>query len=278
MMKLVISEMQPMHFRTFSLVFGAMGLLAIARLKGLSIQVPKGQWPRLVAVALFNIMGWNVLAIYGVRLMASGRASILGYTMPAWSVLLSIWLLGEPFTKRRALGVTLGLIGMGLLMGGEIQAVERSPLGAVLMTGAALCWAFANVIMKRWPVDLPTTAFVGWQMAIGVIPILVVALTWEEGNFNPFSLSRGPMLATFYTLLIAYIFCYWAWTKIVVIAPIGVSSIAVMMTPVVGVFSGMLVLGETSHWQDFAALIAVMGSLATVMLPPRKPKSSLSSV
>jgi drug/metabolite transporter (DMT)-like permease len=277
MMKLVVSEMQPMHYRSFCLTGGAIGLLAITRLKGLTVRVPQGQWGRLVAVALFNITIWNVLSIYGVRLMASGRAAILGYTMPAWSVLLSIWLLREPFTKRRATGVTLGLMGMGLLLGSEIQAVGRSPLGALLMIGAAVCWAFAIVIMKRWPVGLPTTAYVGWQMLIGVVPILVVALTWEGGSFNPFALSRGPMLGVFYSLMIGYIFCYSAWTKIVVIVPAGVSSLAVMMTPVVGVFSGVLVLGEKPSWQDFAALVAVMTSLATVMLPPRKTKSSLSS-
>lgn len=275
MMKLVLSEMQPMHFRTLSLLFGAAGLLTIARLKGLPIRVPKGQWTRMVAVALVNITGWNVLAIYGLRLLASGRAIILGYTMPACSVLLSTWLLREPFTKRRALGVTLGLAGMGLLLGSEIQAVGRSPLGSVLMIGAALSWAFGTVMMKRWPVNLPTTAFTGWQMVIGVVPILVAALAWEGGTFDPFALSRGPMLGALYTLLIAFVFCYWAWTKIAVIASVGVSSLAVMMIPVVGVFSGMLVLGETPHWQDFVALIVVVGSLATVMLPPRKVKSSL---
>jgi drug/metabolite transporter (DMT)-like permease len=118
MMKLALSGMQPMHFRTLCLLFGAAGLLAIARLSRLPIQVPKGQWPRMVAIALVNMTGWNVFAIYGVRVMASGRAAILGYTMPALSVPLSVWLLHEPFTKRRALGVTLGLAGMGLLCSG----------------------------------------------------------------------------------------------------------------------------------------------------------------
>jgi drug/metabolite transporter (DMT)-like permease len=166
---------------------------------------------------------------------------------------------------------------MGLLLGSEIHAVGRSPLGAVLMVAAALGWGFGIVMMKRWPVNMPITVFTGWQMVIGVVPILVVALAWESGNFNLFALSRGPMFAVFYTLLVSYIFCSWAWTKIVVIAPVGVSSLSVMMTPVVGVFSGILVLGETPHWQDFVALIAVVGSLATVMLPPRKTNPPLPS-
>jgi drug/metabolite transporter (DMT)-like permease len=40
------------------------------------------------------------------------------------------------------------------------------------------------------------------------------------------------------------------------------------MIPVVGVFSGMLVLGERPHWTDFAALALVVASLATVMPLP----------
>ncbi len=277
LMKLALAGMEPMHFRTLCLSFGAAGLLTIARLSGLPIRVPKGQWRRMVAIALVNMTGWNILAIYGVRVMASGRAAILGYTMPALSVPLSAWLLREPFTRRRALGVTLALAGMGLLLGSEIRAVGRSPVGSVLMIGAAASWALGTVMLKRWPVDLPTTAFTGWQMAIGVIPILIVALIWETGTFDPFVLSLGPMVGVLYNLVVAFLFCYWAWNKIAVLAPVGVSSIAIMMVPVVGVFSGMLVLGETPHWQDFVALLAVVGSLATVMLPPKRAKRHLPS-
>ena len=280
MIKLAVSEMQPMHFRTLCLLFGAAGLLTIARLKGLSVRVLKGQWTRLVAIALFNITIWTILMTYGVRLMASGRASILGYTMPAWSVLLSTWILREPFTKRRALGVILGLVGIGLLFESEIHVVGQSPLGALLMISAALSWAFGIVIMKKWPVNQPTTVFIGWQMIIGVIPILIGSLTCENGNFNLFALSRWPLVGAFYNFLVAYIFCYWAWIKIAVIAPVGVSSLGVMMIPVVGVFSSILIVGEKPHWQDFIALLAVVGSLATVMLPPRKkePLSRLNDV
>jgi len=273
MIKIVLSEMQPMHFRALCLLFGAVGLLAIARLKGLPVRVPEGQWPRMAVIAIFNMTLWNVLAVYGVRLMASGRASILGYTMPAWSVLLSRFFLGEPFTGRRAAGVALGLMGMGLLLGSEIQAVGRSPLGCLLMVGAALSWALGTIMIKLWPVDLSAVAFAGWQMAIGVVPILGIALFWERGTFDFLSFSPGPIFGIFYNLLVGYLFCYWAWMKIAVIAPVGISSLSVMMIPVVGVFSGILLLGEGPHWQDFVALIAVVGSLATVMLPPRKTQS-----
>jgi drug/metabolite transporter (DMT)-like permease len=157
-----------------------------------------------------------------------------------------------------------------LLLGEEVQAVGRSPLGALLMVCAAFSWALGTVMMKRCPVSLPTSSFTGWQMLIGVAPIAITALVHERGTFNPFALSLWPMLGTLYNLLVAFLFCYWAWTKIALVAPVGVSSLSVMMIPAVGVFSGMLVLGETPSWQDYAALLLVVGALATVLLPPRK--------
>jgi drug/metabolite transporter (DMT)-like permease len=274
-MKAVIREMAPMHFRTMCLVGGAAGLFCVARMSGLPIRVPAGQWPRLLAIGLVNMTGWNVLAIYGVSLMASGRAAILGYTMPVWGVLLSAWLLGEPFTRRRVFGVGLGVVGMLVLMGSELQAMGRSPIGALCMISAALTWALATVMLKRWPVDLPTTSLTAWQMLIGVVPIVGIALTFETGPFHPFALSFWPMLGAFYNILVAFIFSYWAWTKIALQAPVGVSSLAVMMVPVIGVFSSALAFREIPQWPDYIALGLVVGSLATVMLPPRSAPAAV---
>jgi drug/metabolite transporter (DMT)-like permease len=271
-MKAVLFEMAPMHFRSLCLLFGAAGLFVIARLSGLPVAIPKGQRVRTISIALVNTTGWNILAIYGIQLMASGRAAILGYTMPVWSVIIATWLLKEPFTRRRALGCVLGGAGMLLLLGEEIQAVGRSPLGAILMVGAAISWAIGIVMMKRWPVSLPASAFTAWQLLISVPPIIFIAIAFENGTFNPFTLSLWPMLGVFYNVFVVFIFCYWAWTKIALIAPVGVSSLSIMMTPVVGVFSGMLLLGETPHWQDYAALMLVVTALATVLMPARPDK------
>ena len=188
---------------------------------------------------------------------------------------IATWLLKEPFTKRRALGCALGGAGLLLLLGEEIQAVGRSPLGAILMIGAAVSWAIGTIMMKRWPVSLPVSTFTAWQLLISVPPIILFAIIFESGTFNPFALSLWPMLGVFYNVFVAFIFCQWAWMKIVLIAPVGVSSLSVMMTPVVGVFSGMLLLGETPHWQDYVALVLVVTSLATVLMPakPITPRS-----
>ncbi len=270
-MKIVMTEMAPLHFRVLCLAVGAIGLFAIARANGLPIRVPPGAWPRLIAITAFNVAAWNVLAVYGVTLMESGRAAILAYTFPVWGVLLGVWFLREPLTGRRLSGVGLGFLAMLLLLGNEIHAVGRSPTGALLLIGSAISWAVSTAIMKRWPVDLPTTSFTGWQMLLALVPILCGALLFEKGDFSPAELSTWPFWGLVYNALVSSIFCNWAWIKIATHAPISVSSLSTLMVPVVGVFSGMLLLGERPQWSDFSALALVVAALGVVLLPQRQP-------
>ncbi len=266
MIKLALTEVPVLSFRSACLLGGAAGLFAIAAYARLPLRVPPGQWGRLLLITVFNITVWNVCVVYGISYMSSGRAAILAYTMPLWSVPLSAWLLKERITARRIAGVGLGMLAMLLLMSSELQAVRAAPIGTLLMTGAALSWAIGTVLMKRYPVDLPVASLTAWQLLLGGIPIHLGALAFELHSLHP--LSLWPAVALAYNVLIAFVFCHWAWFKIVTSVPVGVSSLSSLMTPVVGVFSGMLVLSEVPHWQDFAALGLVLLALATVMLPP----------
>ena len=182
-----------------------------------------------------------------------------------WGVLLSAWLLKERITARRVLGVGLGMVAMLLLLSSELQAVRAAPKGTLLMLSGALSWAIGTVMMKRYPVDLPVTSLTAWQLLLGGIPIYAGALAFEMHSLHP--LTLWPAVAVAYNVLVAFVFCYWAWYKIVTSVPVGVSSLSTLMTPVVGVFSGMLVLAERPHWQDYAALGLVLLALAAVMLP-----------
>ena len=267
MIKLALTEIPVLSFRSACLLGGAAGLFAIASYARLPLRVPQGQWGRLLLIALFNITGWNLCVVYGIGYMSSGRAAILVYTMPLWGLLLSAWLLDERLTARRIVGVALGMGAMLLLLSNELQAVRSAPTGTLLMLGGAFFWAFGTVLIKRFPVDMPVVAFTAWQLLLGGIPIYAGALAVDPPHLH--ALTLGPAVALAYNVVVAFVFCHWAWYKIVASVPVGVSSLSSLMTPVVGVFSGMLVLAEVPHWQDFAALGMVLAALATVMLPPR---------
>lgn len=271
-MKIVLREFPPLTFRAWCLGVSAVVLFAMARLGRLELAVPRAQWGRLALISLFNLAVWNILAIYAIGMMDSGRAAIVGYTMPIWAMLLGFGLLGEPVTRRKLLGLTLGCLGMVLLLGGEIAAVGRAPLGAVLMLGAALAWAVGIIMIRRWPLELPLLSFSAWQMAIAFPLLLGGALVLEPGAPSPLQLGFAPLAGLLYNIVFAFVFCNWAWMRIATAAPVSVSSLSTLLVPVIGVFSSMLMLGERPAWSDFTALALVVAALATVLVGGRSSR------
>jgi drug/metabolite transporter (DMT)-like permease len=232
------------------------------------LRVPPGQWSRLIASALFNITGWNLLIAFGLKYVAAGRGVILAYTMPMWTVLLSMIFLHERVTGRRALGLAFGMIAMFVLVSVEFAQLRAAPLGALLVVGAALSWSIGTVIMKRYPVALPTTAMTGWMMVLGGIPIWIATPFFERVALGRITL--WPALGVAYNMSLAVVFCYWAWNKLVSQGSASVTALSTLLIPVLGVFSSMLLLDEQPRWQEFSALALVIVSLILVLLPGRQ--------
>lgn len=277
LMKLALTEMQPLRFRTFSVTVGGLGLLAIALSSGFSLRVTRKQFGQIFVVSMFSAVLWGIFMAYGLRLMASGRAAIIAYTFPVWSVPLSAWLLNEPLTRRRMVGLGLGMAGLALLLGDEVHAVGRSPLGALLMFATATCWAAGTLCAKKFALPIPVSVFAGWQQVIAGVLLLAVSLVVEEGPFTPFALGTGPMVGALYSAFVASLLCHWAWYKLVSITPATIASISILAVPIVGVFCGLAVLGETPRASDYAALGLVVASLCTVLIPGRDVFASMKA-
>jgi drug/metabolite transporter (DMT)-like permease len=268
MMKMTLAELPVWTFRGLCVGSGAIGLFIIARATRQSIRVPRSQWGWLAVISICNVTLWNVLIGYGLRMLPAGRSAILAYSMPIWAVLLSVFILHEKLSRRRILGLLLGMAGMAVLLGGELSIMRTSPVGSMLVLGGAIAWALGTVLMRRHPTTVSTTALTAWQLLIGGLPIMLGALVFDWGTWRP--IGPAATVGLVYNMTFVFIFCYWAWFKIATTAPPGVSSLSTLMIPVVGVFSGIWLLGESPRWQEYVALGLVIASLATVLIPPRR--------
>ncbi len=271
LMKLALVEMPPLRFRVWCVTVGGFGLLGICWAMRAPLWVSRAAFFKIAGVAMFAAVGWSLCMAYGLRLMESGRAAIIAYMFPVWSVPLSAWLLSEPLTPRRILGLVAGLAGLILLMGDEIYSVGRSPLGALLMFGTATCWAIATILTKKWSVPVPASTFAAWVNLVAMVVLLPMTIWLEDGPFHPFGLSTGPMFGALYAAVIAALVCQWIWFRLVAVTTATVASISILAVPIVGVFSGLAVLGEQPRLTDLFALILVVAALASVMFPGRLP-------
>lgn len=268
-MKVAISEVAPFTFRTLCLGIGSGLLFAFLRGGGQSLSIPRDQWKRLLLIAFFTITCWNILVVFGLRHIPSGRAAILAYTMPAWAIPLSVLILGERMTGRKLLGLAFGMAGMGLLLWDEFARLRSMPLGGLLVLGASVTWAIGTVLQKKYPVRAPLPAYTAWIMLLGGVPIYAGMLAFEDLSHLA-GIGLWQALAVAYNVLFAFAWGHWAWMKLATTVSVAVFSLSMLVIPVVGVFSGMLFLGERPGWPEYAALGFVLGSLATVVIPQRK--------
>ena len=174
-LKMGVTELAPLTFRSLTLPFAAIGMLLVARLSGDAIRVPRALWPRLVVLALFNIAGWNGFVLFGVQQLPAGRSAILAYTMPVWATMIAAVLLHEPLSRRKLVGLALGVSGMAVLIGEQIGVVRAAPFGALMILAAAIVWALGTVLLRKWQLPVPQNALSGWMMLLGWLPVALLA-------------------------------------------------------------------------------------------------------
>ena len=137
------------------------------------------EWRAVALLGLPNMLGWHVMSIFGVKALASGRAAILGFTMPIWTVLIGVGLLGERLTGRVAFAASAVALAIGLLVSDELRALAGRPVGVLWMGGAAVSWAIGTLMMRRMKHTLPVEALTVWMMIGSAACIWVIAALTE---------------------------------------------------------------------------------------------------
>jgi drug/metabolite transporter (DMT)-like permease len=266
--KIALVEVPIWQYRAITCIFAGAALLAVAAATGQRVALPRTAWGPTILAALLNVTGWQILTAYGVRLIASGEAAVIGFTMPIWATLLSAIFLNEPVTPRVLAALALGVAGILDLLWPALSAVGAAPIGMLLMIASSVTWAFGTVVQKRVRWQLSPVAVAGWQLMIGVAPIALVALATEHWALA----SAGPLTlgALAYSAVLSMAVGQYAWFKLVSIFPASVASIGTVAVPVVAAILGSAILGEASDWHEITALLCVISAILLVLIRPRR--------
>ena len=271
-MKIGVRELPPLTFRTLSMLGGLLVIWGAARMQGVSLAIPAGRTMTVIRLAIPNMLIWHSMIIIGVKLLSSGRAAILGYTMPAWAVLSGLIFFGDRISRSALVGIALAMSGALLLLSSEFSRLSGQPMGTVLALIAAAGWGFGTVLMKRTQLDMPTISLTFWMLSFTTAIMAILAMIFE------YSAIRMPNLiewgAIIYNAAIIFGFAHVVWFRLARILPPVASSLSVMFIPVLGTFSGAWLLDEVPHWQDYVAMLLILSAMSTVLFKPRPTKQS----
>ena len=84
-----------------------------------------------------------------MQALSSGRAAILGYTMPIFSALWGVAVFGERLRPRHVAGIVAAAVGVALLLWHEFGTLAGKPLAAHRHAGRRRVWALGTQQMRR---------------------------------------------------------------------------------------------------------------------------------
>jgi drug/metabolite transporter (DMT)-like permease len=266
-MKLGVTGFPPLTFRTLCMSLGLPFLALLLYLKKIPFHVPRAQWRELAWLSFYNMLVWHVTIIIALQDLSSGRAAILGYTMPIFSAVLGVWLFQSVLSARAWMGVAAAGLGVLLLLWHEFTHLSGKPMGVLLALVAALAWAQGTQMMRRTRMTVPTLTIAFWMITFTLVFMALLAILFESSRWKmPSTPQVGAIL---YNAFGVFVFSQAAWLSLARHLPPVASTLSVMFIPILGVFSGAWWLQEKLHWQDWAAVALIVVAIASVLWPTR---------
>jgi drug/metabolite transporter (DMT)-like permease len=259
--KQALAYAPPFAFAAERCAGGAMALFMALKFIGrpLKLIAPK----QTLAIGLAQVTGFILFQTWALVEGGPGKTAVLIFTMPIWTLLLAWPILGERIRGTQWLAAISTLSGLLLII--EPWNLHSSLFSKLLGLMAALCWAIGTILVKRLrsmqQVDL--FSLTAWQMALGAVPLVLLALLIPE-RATDWSLAYVGILA--FMSIVSTAMCWLLWITLLDRVPAWEASLSVLGTPVVAIISSRLALGEDFKISEVAGIFLIGGGLALLSL------------
>jgi len=255
--KLGVQTIGPMPLVAGRMIIGACIMLAVLRLRGMSLSRDAHAWGVYGLTGLLGSVIPFLLISFGEHHVDSSLAALLMGIAPVATVLMAHLLLsGERLTTRSAAGIVIGVAGLVMLIGpGALSGLGDHLLGQIAIMLAALCYAVSTIYVKA-KVKRPPLEMAAGSMLVGAICITAATiLVGEPATIAVPSVKSAAAviyLGVFSTALATLIYFH-------LIPRLGANRMSQInfAVPVGGALIGVLLLGETIAPSKIMALAVI---------------------
>lgn len=226
------------------------------------------RWLSLQETVILGSLGLLNHALYlglswtGMGSLSSGLSTIIISANPIVVAVLSSFLLGEPLTRQKLLGLALGFCGVAYIVRNRLTGGVDTLEGFLLVLAALLTLALGTVMYKKWPVRTNIATGTGFQIMFSGLLLLPVALWLEDWQAIEWTHSFAGALA--WLVLVVSITGYQLWFNLLEKGSASGASVWFFLTPALGLVAGAWLLDEPLHLVDFAGILPVILGIVLV--------------
>jgi O-acetylserine/cysteine efflux transporter len=210
------------------------------------------------------------LMFTGLSRIDASAAAILTQSQVLFSTLLGIVVYRDRLSRRLVAGMLLAFLGVALVAGEPRFGSDPWPI--LMILGAALVWALANVAFKRIGAIHPF-ALSGWMAFFAAPQLCLTSWVLESGQSTAVAAADWrAWAALLYNAVVVTIISYGMWYPLVRKHPMSFLMPFTLLVPVVGVLSSVLILGDRVTWQMAAGGLATIAGIAIIALRAPAPR------
>lgn len=218
--------------------------------------------------SLLLFVGGNGLITIGQKTVPSGEASVLVATVPLWLGLAeSFWPGGERLTALGWAGLLTGLAGLAVLRWQELgqPAMLFRDVATLYVLGSAVSWAIASVILRHRRVRGDRLTVAAYQMVLGGATLILVGIAAGEATeLTRVTVTSQVVVAFCYLLVVGSLIGFLCYSWLLTHVSTTVAGTYAYVTPVVAIFTGWLLGGESLTGQMVAGMIVILAGVALV--------------
>jgi drug/metabolite transporter (DMT)-like permease len=214
--------------------------------------------------ALFFLLGHGSLH-WAEQYLGSGLAALLIATEPMFILVLA-WSMGQQrISRRSALGLGLGVLGVAMLTGAELTVKGSSLLALVAVLVGSFAWSAGVVIAPRLKLPSDALGRTALPTICGAVMLLAAAgLTGEFHATHWASISSKSILGLAYLIVFGSVIAFTAYTWLLQRCPPALVATHTYANPVVAVFLGWLLAGEPLTMRMVLASVAILGAIVLI--------------
>lgn len=271
--KIIVSEVAPFFIGAIRFISAGILIMIIAKLLKLKLHITKKQFLNcFIAGFLFLVYG-NGVFVWALKFVDSGFAALLASTQPLFVLLLMRLVDRKPMQKKSIFGVSLGLLGMYLLVSQQdITSSEGSVLGIFMIFTCVLSWSYGSVFVSK--ADLPQNFFVstGYQMLIAGTMLLLGSLIFNEIWISPLSWSSEAQGSMLFLILFGGIIAFTSFNYLLKMVSTEKVATSAYVNPIIAMLLGWYVLDESLTLQSVIASIILLSGVYFITTRKRLAK------
>jgi drug/metabolite transporter (DMT)-like permease len=230
--------------------------LLIAWLRKQRISITGREFIVVAVSGLFLWTGGNGLLIWSEQHVHSGLAALLVSTTPVWVALIEAIIAGRMLSPLLIMSLFFGLGGIAVLIYPSLSAGNSSDfISGIILLGASISWAIGSVIQKHNPLNISDFTLSGYQTLIASLTFLILSFLFNEPVAHP---TQNAWLAWGYLIIFGSVIAYSSYASALRLLPINIMMTYAFVNPVLAVFLGWFILGETiTLWTVAGATLVV---------------------